>query len=167
MRHQLLRFLFLLSVAINAGVIGAVAWHHYGPAAGPEEAAPPGGGLRQDLRLTGEQAQEFDRLYAELEARVAAGRERMRDRRRALFDILGAPGADPAALDAVLVEIGGVQAGIQRAVAEYLLAQVQLLSPAQRARFVELLIERTRGEEQPTHLPLVGPRGAPRPGDRR
>ena len=162
MRHQLLRFLFLLSVAINAGVIGAVAWHHYGPAAGPEEAAPPGGGLRQDLRLTGEQAQEFDRLYAELEARVAAGRERMRDRRRALFEVLGAPDADPAALDAVLAEISGIQADIQRAVADYLLAQARLLAPDQRARYVESLVERTRGEEQPARLPLVGPRGAPR-----
>lgn len=169
MKRQALRLLFLLSVAINLGVIATIAWHRYEAAAsgpGADDAAARAGSLREELRLTDGQVLEFDRLYADLDGRVAAGRARMRDRRRALFEILGAPEADPAALDAVLGEIGVVQAGIQRAVADYLLAQARLLAPDQRARYVALLQERTR-TEQPTHLPLVGPRGAPRPGDRR
>ena len=165
MKGQLLRLLFFLSVAVNLGVVATIAWNRYeaaasGPGAGD---AAPSSPLREELRLSDEQVQQFDRLYADLEAEVAAGRERMHERRRALFEILGASSPDPAALDAVLAQIGGVQAGIQRAVAEYLLAQARLLSPEQRARFVELLIERTRGEDQRTHLPLLGPGGAPRP----
>lgn len=171
MKSQALRLLFVLSIAINLGAISAIGWHRFGGgapgSAAGGDAPPDTPSLGDELRLTAEQTREFDRLYADLEERVAAGRERMRDRRRALFEILGAPLADPAALDAVLAEIGAVQAGIQRAVADYLQAQARLLSPAQRARFVELLIERTGPEHQPSHLPLVGPRGAPRPDGRR
>ena len=166
MKSQAMRLLFVLSIAINLGAVSAIGWHHFGRGA-PESAA--GGGappdtpsLGDELELTAEQSREFDRLYADLEERVAAGRERMRERRRALFEILRAPSPDAAALDAVLVEIGGVQAGVQRAVAEYLLAQARLLSQDQRARFVEALIERPRPEHQPTHLPLFGPGSAPR-----
>jgi len=171
MKSHALRLLFVLSIAINLGALSVIGWHHLaggaqGPAAGGD-APPDTPSLGDELQLTDEQTLEFDRLYADLERRVAAGRERMRDRRRALFEILRSPSPDPSALEEVLVEIGAVQAGIQRAVADYLLAEARLLSPPQRARFVELLMERTRGEEQPTHLPLVGPRGAPRPGDRR
>jgi Spy/CpxP family protein refolding chaperone len=160
MRGQVLRLLFVLSVAINVGVVAVIAWNRYeAPATGPVETEP----LREQLRLTDEQVREFDRLYVDLEAKVTAARERMHERRRGLFEILGAPSPDPAALDAVLAEIAAAQAGIQRAVAEYLLAQAQLLSPEQRARFVDVLIDRTRGQEQQRHLPLLGPGGAPRP----
>jgi Spy/CpxP family protein refolding chaperone len=154
------RLLFVLSVAINVGVVAAIAWDRYeAAAAGPVRAEP----LREQLRLTDAQVREFDRLYVELEARVAAGRERIHERRGRLFEILEDPTPDAAEVDAVLADIGLAQAGIQRAVAEYLLAQARLLTPEQRARFVEVLVERTRGDGQQRHLPLLGPRGAPRP----
>jgi Spy/CpxP family protein refolding chaperone len=160
MKGLVLRLLFVLSVAINVGVLAAIAWDRYeAQAAGPTQAEP----LRQQLRLTDAQVREFDRLYVDLEARVAAARERIHERRRMLFDMLGEPSPDAAAVEAVLADIGLEQAGIQRAVAEYLLAQARLLSPGQRARFVEVLVERTRGDGSQRHLPLLGPRGAPRP----
>jgi Spy/CpxP family protein refolding chaperone len=160
MKGLVLRLLFFLSVAINVGVVAAIAWQRYeAPAAGPVEAEP----LREQLRLTDAQVREFDRLYVELEGQVAAGRERIHERRGMLFDMLGEPSPDAAAVEAVLVGIGLEQAGIQRAVAEYLLAQARLLTPEQRARFVDVLVERTREDGPPRHLPLFGPRGAPRP----
>jgi HlyD family secretion protein len=154
MKGLVVRFLFFLSVAINVGVVAAIAWNRYeASAAGPVQAEP----LREQLRLTDEQVREFDRLYVDLEATVAAARERIHERRRALFDILGESSPAPADVDAVLADIGLAQAGIQRAVAEYLLAQARVLSPEQRARFVDVLVERTRGDGQQRHLPLLGP----------
>jgi Spy/CpxP family protein refolding chaperone len=160
MTGLVLRLLFVLSVAINVGIVAAIAWDRYdASAAGPAHAEP----LREQLRLTDEQVREFDRLYVDLETGVAAGRERIHERRGRLFEILSESAPDPAEVDAVLADIGLEQAGIQRAVAEYLLAQARLLSPEQRARFVDVLVERTRGDGQQRHLPLLGPRGAPRP----
>jgi Spy/CpxP family protein refolding chaperone len=160
MKGLVLRLLFVLSVAINVGVVAAIAWDRYdAQAAGPAQAEP----LREQLRLTEAQVREFDRLYVDLEARVAAGRERIHERRGRLFEILRDPAPDAAEVDAVLADIALAQAGIQRAVAEYLLAQARLLTPEQRARFVDVLVERTRGDGPQRHLPLLGPRGAPRP----
>jgi Spy/CpxP family protein refolding chaperone len=160
MKGLVVRLLLCLSLAINVGVVAAIAWDRYeASAAGRVQAEP----LREQLRLTDAQVREFDRLYVDLETRVAARRERIHERRRTLFEILGESSPAPAEVDAVLADIGLEQAGIQRAVADYLLAQARLLSPEQRAQFVDVLVERTRGDGPQRHLPLLGPRGAPRP----
>ncbi|MCL4845287.1 MAG: periplasmic heavy metal sensor [Acidobacteria bacterium] len=163
MKNQVLRLLLFLSLAINLGVIATIAWTRYEAAAGGSTGVTsPSGSLREHLDLTDEQVRAFEELHRDLETRVAAGRERVHERRQALFETLGGPSPDPAAIDAILGDISGVQAGIQRAVAESLLAQARLLSPDQRGRFVELLRDRARGSTPPRHLPLLGPGGAPR-----
>jgi Spy/CpxP family protein refolding chaperone len=167
MKNLVLRLLLFLSLAVNLGVVAVIAWTRYEAAAGGSTGmTSPAGSLREHLDLTDEQVREFDQLHRDLETRVAAGRERMHERRQALFETLGGPSPDSAAIDAILGDISGVQAGIQRAVAESLLAQARLLSPDQRGRFVELLHDRARAGMPPRHLPLLGPRGAPRPDDR-
>jgi len=167
MMNQILRVVFVLSLAMNLGVLGTAAYQRY--AGGPAHGRTPGAGvsLRDELRLTDEQARTFTELHAALQARVQALREQMHERRQAFFGILAAPSPDPDAIDLVLKEMNRTQLEMQRAVADYLLAQMRQLAPEQRAAFVQSMARRSGMEEDPQHLPLLGPGGARRPEEPR
>jgi hypothetical protein len=56
---------------------------------------------------------------------------------------------------------------MQKAAADYLLAQKRLLSPEQSAAFVRVMARQPGMDEQPRQLPLLGPGGARLPDERR
>ena len=165
MRSQILRALFVLSIAMNAGVLGTAAYARYG-AAGRGATATPGVSLREALRLTDTQAQAFTDLRAALHPRVQVLRQQMHQRRQEFFDVVAAPSPDPAAIERVLRDMNGIQSEMQSAVADYVLAQKRLLTPAQGAALVRVMASQPGMEEQ-RHLPLLGPGGARLPDERR
>jgi Spy/CpxP family protein refolding chaperone len=167
MRIQILGPVFLLSVAMNVGVLGMAAYNRYGR--GTDRGTPPPAGptLREELRLTDGQVRAFTEQRGALHQRVQALRDLMHQRRQEFFEILATPAPDPVAIDRVLKDMNRTQFDMQRAAADYLLAQKQLLTPEQAAAFVRVIARQPGTEEQPRHLPLLGPGGAPLPGERR
>jgi len=170
MSDRRLGVVLTLSLALNAGALGAGAYHRYWrpphtPGASGAS-APAAVTLQEELRLSDDQVQQFTALHDGLQARVRTLRGHMHQGRQEFFTLLAAPSPDPSAIDRVLVEMNRTQFDVQRAVADYLLAQMRVLSPEQRAAFVQSMSRRVTGSE-PRHLPLVGPDGAPRPDEPR
>jgi Spy/CpxP family protein refolding chaperone len=167
MRNQILGALFVLSLAMNVGVLGMAAYDRYGRGANRGTTATAGASLRDELRLTDDQVRAFTDLRGALHQRIQALRDRMRQGRREFFEMLAMPVPDPLAIDGVLKEMNRTQFDMQRAAADYLLAQKRLLTPEQAAAFVRVMARQTGMEEQPGHLPLLGPGGARLPDERR
>ena len=167
MRNQRFGALFLLSLTMNVGVLGVAAYGRYGRGAGSATAVTAGASLRDELRLTDDQVRAFTELRAGLQQRIQALRDGMHQRRREFFEILGTPAPDPVAIDRVLKEMNRTQFDMQRAAADYLLAQKQLLTAEQAAAFVRVIGRQPGMEAQPRHLPLLGPDGARLPDERR
>ena len=170
MSDRMLRIVLVLSLALNVGALSAAAYHRYWRGHGPADvsAPPPGAAvsLQEELRLSDDQVRQFNVLRDGLQARVQVLRGHMHERRQAFFALLAAPTPDPEAVDRVLVEMNRTQFDMQRAAADYLLAQMRLLSRDQRVAFAQSLSRRATGTA-PRHLPLVGPEGAPRPDEPR
>jgi len=171
MRNVAVRLVFVLSIALNVGALGAAAYHRFGGARAPraEQATIPDAGpsMREELHLTDEQARAFAELRSALLQRVKTLRDQMHARRQELFAILAVPSPDPAAVDRVLREMNRTQFEVQREVADYLLAQMRLLSPEQRAALVQSILRASGAADQERHLPLLGPGGARRPDEPR
>ena len=169
MKPNFLRFAFVLSVSLNAGVLALAAFNGYRaraerPAAAqatPVEAPS----LREELRLTDEQARTFTAVRAVLHERVQALRGQMRQQREVFFRLLAAPEADSAALDRVLTGMNRTQFAMERTVADYLLAQMRHLTPEQRAAFVQSMAREASVEGEPRRLPFLGRGGARLPDD--
>jgi uncharacterized membrane protein len=168
MNASVLRPLIVLSLALNVGVLGAAAYHHYGGSdgtAGPS--ADEADRVRAELGLSAEQAGRFVARQHALEARVMEARRGMRERRQHFFELLGDPVQDAAAADSVLGEMNAIQLGIQRNVADHLRAQLADLSADQQAKYLESLrCEAGEGERRggAGHIPLLGPREGGRRG---
>jgi Spy/CpxP family protein refolding chaperone len=167
MTNQILRVVLVLSLAMNLGVLGTAAYQRYGGRAAHVTTPGAGVSLREELKLTDEQARTFTELHAALQARVQPMREQMHRRRQAFLEMLATPSPDAEAMDRRLAEMNQGQLEVQRAVADYLLAEMHLLTPEQRAAFVQSLARRSGMQEQPGHLPLLGPGGARRPDEPR
>lgn len=167
MRKQILGTLFLLSLAMNVGVLGMAAYGRYGGGTSRAMTPAAGASLREELRLTDDQVRAFTERRGALHQQTQTLRERMHQRRQEFFEILGAPIPDPTAIDRVLKDMNRTQFDMQRAAADYLLEQKQLLTPEQAAAFVRVIARQPGLEAQPRHLPLLGPGGAPLPDERR
>jgi len=145
------------------------AYHRYeeGRAVSQPTASRPAPSLREELRLTDDQARIFTELRGALHERVQALRGEMRSRRRELFAILATPSPDSSAIDRVLGEMNRTQFDMQRVVADYLRAQMLQLTAEQRATFVKSMARQSMMEPQQRRLPLLGPGGARLPDERR
>ena len=167
MRKQILGSVFLLSVAMNVGVLGMAAYSRYGHAVDAGTTPPAGPTLREELRLTDDQVRAFTEQRGALHQRVEALRDQMRQRRQEFFGILALPAPDPGAIDRALKDMNGIQFEMQRAAADYLLEQKRLLTPEQAAAFVRVMARQPGAAEQQRHLPILGPGGARLPDERR
>jgi Spy/CpxP family protein refolding chaperone len=171
MRRDFLRLVFMLSIALNLGVLGMAAYRQYGADDGrrppSQPMSKPALSLREELKLTDEQARTFTQLRGALHERVQVLRGTMRQRRRDFFEIVATPSPDRDAIDTLLREMNRTQFDMERAVADYLLAQIRQLTPEQRVAFVESMVRQANMEEEPRRLPLLGPGGARLPDERR
>ena len=134
MKPASLRLALLLSVALNLGVIGAVALDRLRPpAAAPKPPLHQVLGLNADQRERWEAAerpflQQFDAATAQLEAHRAA-----------LIDALFADTIDSAHIESARAAIAELQQTQQRLIIEQLIAERAILDAPQRAQLATLL----------------------------
>jgi len=165
MRNGSLRLLLIVSLAMNLGVLGVAAYRVRGRETSAGAAPVTGPTLRDELRLTAGQARAFEAVRARLHPRVQALRQRMHERRRAYFTLLSAPSPDSAAMEGLLADMNGIQLEMQRAAADYLVAEARLLAPDQRALFARVMAREPATQSR--QLPLLGPGGARLPDEPR
>lgn len=136
MKTSLLRLLLLISLLLNVGVVGAVAWRAW-------NSFP---GLPRYLRLDDAQLGRWRAAEARFLEGLAADTTEIRARReRMIREIFLSPTPDAAAIEAERAGIARLQDRQQQAVIRQLLAEREMLDPAQREKLARLLLSEPVG----------------------
>ncbi|MBW7901543.1 MAG: periplasmic heavy metal sensor [Rhodocyclaceae bacterium] len=122
-----------LSLLVNAGVVGAVAWRSLGAAG---EDFP---GLPRYLGLDARQRSHWHEAEDAFLGRLAAGAEEVRGHRDRMIAEIFSADPDLARIDAERAAIARLQDVQQQLVVGQLLRERELLTPAQRERLAKLL----------------------------
>jgi Spy/CpxP family protein refolding chaperone len=143
MKRKSLLFVVVLSLAINASVLGTMGYHYYRDASLAKDApcplSPAHQHLYQQLGLSTPQlaqmepvAQKFHERLGELETAVKGGNER-------LVELLGQKVVDPVQVEGLRKEIAGIQDEIQKEVIAHILESKKILDAKQQKQFFALM----------------------------
>lgn len=135
MNPTFLRNALILSLLINLGVLGAIA---YRSALAPATAG--GESLPRHLQLSAEQVQRWHESEAGFLRQLGAGAEEIRVHRDRMIRAIFAERTDQAAIDGERSAIARLQDRQQQLVIAQLLRERDLLRPAQRERLAQLLL---------------------------
>ncbi|MDA8259693.1 MAG: periplasmic heavy metal sensor [Betaproteobacteria bacterium] len=135
MKPNLLRIALILSLLINLGVLGAIAYRAALP-----PAVPAGESLPRHLQLSADQLQRWHESEAGFLRQLGAGAEEIRVHRDRMIHAIFAETTDPALIDRERTAIARLQDQQQKLVIGQLLRERELLQPAQRERLAQLLL---------------------------
>lgn len=137
-RRPWTHYLLTVSLALNLGVVAALALRPAPPAAPPATTTS----LPDHLELTAAQRARWQALEPEFLRDLSANWQDIRQHREALVRQIFATTPNRAAIDAEQAAIARLQAAQQQRVITQLLAERALLDGPQRARLMELLLHR-------------------------
>ncbi|MCF8200115.1 MAG: periplasmic heavy metal sensor [Sulfuritalea sp.] len=137
MKPNLLRAVLAISLLINIGVIGAIAYRTLGSSQFP--------GLPRHLQLSEEQAHHWHASEAAFLAQLRSNAAAIRSHRDRLIHEIFADTPDLALIDAERTAIASLQDDQQKRVIQQLLQERELLTAAQRARLAQLLLNQPAG----------------------
>lgn len=140
MKSGQLRIALVLSLLINLGVVGAVAYR----AATPSTQAP-GESLPRHLQLSAEQLHRWHDSEAGFLKRIGAGAHEIRAHRDRLIHAIFAETPDQTLIDGERTAIARLQDEQQKLVIAQLLRERELLQPVQRERLARLLLAQPVG----------------------
>jgi Spy/CpxP family protein refolding chaperone len=140
MNPKLLRIALVLSLLINLGVIGAVAYRAAAPSA-----PPSGETLPRHLQLSAEQLHRWHESEAGFLKQIGAGANEIRVHRDRMIHAIFADTPDQKLIDSERTAIARLQDEQQKLVIAQLLRERELLQPAQRERLAQLLLAQPVG----------------------
>jgi len=149
MKYKLKLLLILLSAALNAAFVGSWLVHSIRASSGtiPQATAPGTYGampeLYQRVGMTEAQWREMRPQLETFRGSALTVFERVNQQRQELLSQLAAPQADRARIAEKQKQIRATQAEMQDLVVAHVLAEKDLLTPAQRQRYFELLAQRS------------------------
>lgn len=141
MKPNTLRIALMLSLFLNVGVLGAVAYRALVPAGAPAA----GLNLPRHLQLGPEQLSRWQASETAFLAQLAATANDIRLHRDRLVRAIFAESGDPAAIEAERAAIARLQDEQQKLVIRQLLLERELLNPAQREQLARLLLAQPVG----------------------
>ncbi len=143
MRGKALIFVFVLSLAINASILGAVAYHYYRDASLAKEApcplSPAHQHLYQQLGLSAPQLAQMEPLAQKFHERLGQLEAAMKGKNERLVELLGQREVDPVQVEALRKEIAGIQDEIQKEVIGHILDSKKVLDAKQQNQFFALM----------------------------
>ena len=146
------RFLLVVSLALNVGIVTTLAILSSPPRPGDIATPPAHLNLQDYLELTAEQRAQWQQLEPAFLHELAANWQQIRQHREALVRHIFAAAPDRTAIDAEQAAIAGLQGAQQQRVIAQLLAERKVLNEPQRKRLMDLLLGRysqeTTEEEQ-------------------
>jgi Spy/CpxP family protein refolding chaperone len=153
-------YLIVASVALNVAFVAMWIAHAAPSRMGPEDAGQ--GAIRQtvwcplhrELGVTEEQWGEIEPRLREFQAAVEELRQQTNAMRSQVIDLIAAEQSDLEAIQAKQEEILGTKRRIQRLVVEHLLAEKEVLTPAQQRQLFAMLRDWTGCSADP---PMSGP----------
>ncbi len=142
MRQKWLILFFVLSLAINAGVLVSMGYQYYVSASTPSTApcpmSPGDTHLYQSLGLSKAQLSKVEPLAQRFHSRLAELGAAMKGKRELLLDLI-AKGGDPDRIENLRREMARIQDEIQREVITHMAELKKILDPDQQQRFFDLM----------------------------
>lgn len=132
-----LRVMLAFSVLINLGVLGAAAYRALTTNDFP--------GLPRYLQLDAEQTKRWHEAEITFLTQLGASAQAIHTHRDRMIRAIFAATPDPAQIDTERVAIARLQDEQQKGVIRQLLAERELLSPVQRTRLAQLLLDQPAG----------------------
>lgn len=136
------RYLLIVSLALNLGIVTAFIVRPSLPRRAEIAAQPPHLNLQNYLGLSAEQRIQWQQLEPDFLRELAANWQEIRQHREALVRQIFAAAPDRTAIDAEQAAIADLQGVQQQRVIRQLLAERKLLDEPQRQRLMDLLLSR-------------------------
>jgi Spy/CpxP family protein refolding chaperone len=143
MRSSWLTGILVLSLAVNAAILGTLGYHYF---INPPQSVPAScftakdGHLYQSLGLTGEQLSKMEPLAHAFHRHMDAMKASMEQKRDLLIDLLHR-GDDPDKIESLRAEMASIQDAIQKEVIVHISDIKKILDSKQQERFFHLMRE--------------------------
>ena len=152
MNKKALIFVLVLSLAVNASVLGTVGyryyWNSWWARSAPCPLSPTQQHLYQELGLSTQQLAEMEPLARRFHDRLADLRASMKGENSRLVELLGKKDVDRTQVEILRKEMVGIQDGIQKEVIAHILETKKILDSKQQERFFTLMRQSMAGENQ-------------------
>ena len=152
MNKKALIFVLVLSLAVNASVLGTVGyryyWNSWWARSAPCPLSPTQQHLYQELDLSTQQLAEMEPLARRFHDRLADLRASMKGGNSRLVELLGKKDVDRTQVEILRKEMVGIQDGIQKEVIAHILETKKILDSKQQERFFTLMRQSMAGENQ-------------------
>jgi Spy/CpxP family protein refolding chaperone len=152
MNKKGLMVVLVLSLAINASVLGTMGYEYYQkkhPAqSAPCPISPAHQHLYQDLGLSVSQLAKMEPIAQKFHGRLADLGAAMKGKNERLVELLGQKEVDPPQVEGLRKEIAGIQDEIQKEVIAHILESKTILDSKQQERFFALMRQSMAGEHQ-------------------
>jgi Spy/CpxP family protein refolding chaperone len=143
MKGKSLIFVLILSLAINASILGTMGYHYYREASTAKDApcplSPAHQHLYQQLGLSTPQLAEMEPLAQKFHERLGKLGIAMKGKNERLVELLGQKVVDPVQVEGLRKEIAGIQDEIQREVIAHILESKKILDAKQQKQFFALM----------------------------
>ena len=152
MNKKGLMIILVLSLAINASVLGTMGYHYYwnffGTPPAPCPLSPAHQHLYEQLGLSTPQLAQMEPIAAKFHERLANMGATMKGKNERLVELLGQKDVDQSQVEGLRKEIAGIQDEIQKEVIAHILESKTILDPKQQERFFDLIRQSLAGENQ-------------------
>jgi Spy/CpxP family protein refolding chaperone len=148
MKIKLLIFIMVLSLAINAAVLGAVGYHYYyrskflispQPSSQPCPVSPQDHYLYERLGLSSQQLARMEPLAQNFHSRLEKLAGSMEGKKEDLVDLLSRKDVNPEKIAELRREMAGIQDEIQKVVIEHIMEMKKVLNIEQQRHFFDLM----------------------------
>jgi Spy/CpxP family protein refolding chaperone len=143
MKGKSLLFVLILSLAINASILGTMGYHYYRDASLAKDApcplSPAHQHLYQQLGLSTPQLAQMGPLAQKFHERLGQLESTMKGENERLVELLGGKEVDPVQVEGLRKEIAGIQDEIQREVIAHILETKRILDAKQQKQFFALM----------------------------
>ena len=143
MKRKSLLFVLVLSLAINASVLGTMGYRYYRDASLAKDApcplSPAHQHLFQQLGLSAPQLAQMEPVAQKFHERLGELETAMKGKNERLVELLGQKVGDPVRVEGLRKEIAGIQDEIQKVVIAHILETKKILDAKQQKQFFALM----------------------------
>ena len=143
MKGKSLLFVLVLSLALNASVLGTMGYHYYRDASLAKDApcplSPAHQHLYQQLGLSTPQLAQMEPVAEKFHERIGQLETAMKGKNEHLVELLGQREVDLGQVEGLRREIAGIQDEIQKEVIAHILETKRILDQKQQKQFFVLM----------------------------
>ena len=152
MNKKGLMVVLVLSLAMNASILGTMGYRYYWSSwwarSAPCPLSPTQQHLYHDLGLSPQQLTNMEPLAQKFHERLAELGTAIKEKNSRLVELLGRKDVDPGQVEVLRKEMGGIQDEIQKEIIAHILESKKILDSKQQERFFDLMRQSMAGENQ-------------------